>query len=81
VRVEGSAISDADFKRAGAQLINSADQVWAEAETAAEGEGADRGRVLTAYARARLSSTYLHLAASKPCTDALLASGTTVDRL
>src|SRR3990170_4132057 len=29
---EGSAISDADFKRAGAQLINGADQVWAEAE-------------------------------------------------
>ena len=29
---EGSAISDADFKRAGAQIINSADEVWAEAE-------------------------------------------------
>ena len=29
---EGSAITDADFKRVGAQLINGADQVWAEAE-------------------------------------------------
>ena len=29
---EGSAISDADFKRAGAQMINSVDEVWAEAD-------------------------------------------------
>ena len=29
---EGSAISDADFKRAGAQMINTADEVWAEAD-------------------------------------------------
>ena len=29
---DGSAISDADFKRAGAQLVTDADEVWAEAE-------------------------------------------------
>ena len=36
------------------------------------------------YSRLRKGQTlftYLHLAASKPCTDALLASGTAVDRL
>ena len=29
---EGSAITDTDFKAAGAQLISTADQVWAEAD-------------------------------------------------
>ncbi len=29
---DGSAISDADFKRAGAQLVNEADEVWAHAD-------------------------------------------------
>jgi alanine dehydrogenase len=73
---EGSALTDADFKRAGAQLINSADQVWAEAELLlkvkepieAEYERMRRGQTLF---------TYLHLAASRACTDALMASGMT----
>jgi alanine dehydrogenase len=45
---EGSAISDADFKRVGAQLINGADQVWAEAELllkVKEPIGAEYGRM------------------------------------
>ena len=29
---EGSAISDGDFKAAGAQLVDTADKVWAEAD-------------------------------------------------
>ena len=29
---DGSAISDADFKAAGAQIVDSADQVWADAD-------------------------------------------------
>jgi alanine dehydrogenase len=73
---EGSAISDADFKRAGAQLINSADQVWAEAELLLK----VKEPIEAEYSRLRKGQTlftYLHLAASKPCTDALLASGTT----
>jgi alanine dehydrogenase len=73
---EGSAISDADFKRAGAQLINSADQVWADAELLLK----VKEPIEPEYDHMREGQTlftYLHLAASKPCTDALLASGTT----
>src|SRR3954471_12522493 len=73
---EGSAISDADFKRAGAQLLNGADAVWAEAELLVkvkEPIGAEYSRLR----EGQTLFTYLHLAASRPCTDALLASGTT----
>ena len=73
---EGSAIFDADFKRAGAQLINGADQVWADAELLLK----VKEPIEAEYTRMRKGQTlftYLHLAASKPCTDALMASGTT----
>jgi alanine dehydrogenase len=73
---EGSAITDSDFKRAGAQLINGADEVWAEAELLLK----VKEPIEAEYSRLRRGQTlftYLHLAASKPCTDALLASGTT----
>ena len=73
---EGSAISDADFKRAGAQMINSVDEVWAEADLLLK----VKEPIEPEYARLREGQTlftYLHLAASKPCTDALMASGTT----
>ena len=73
---EGSAITDADFKRVGAQLINSADEVWAEAELLLK----VKEPIEPEYSRLRKGQTlftYLHLAASKPCTDALLGSGTT----
>ncbi len=73
---DGSAITDADFKRAGAQLINGADQVWAEAELLLK----VKEPIEAEYSRMRKGQTlftYLHLAASKPCTDALLTSGTT----
>jgi alanine dehydrogenase len=73
---EGSAISDADFKRAGAQMINSVDEVWAEAELLLK----VKEPIEPEYSRLRegqILFTYLHLAASKPCTDALIASGTT----
>ena len=73
---EGSAISDADFKRAGAQMINSVDEVWEEADLLLK----VKEPIEPEYTRLRKGQTlftYLHLAASKPCTDALLASGTT----
>src|SRR6476619_1748029 len=73
---EGSAITDADFKRVGAQLINTADEVWAEAELLLK----VKEPIEPEYSRLRKGQTlftYLHLAASKPCTDALLGSGTT----
>ena len=73
---EGSAVSDADFKRAGAQMITGADEVWAEAELLLK----VKEPIEAEYSRLREGQTlftYLHLAASKPCTEALLASGTT----
>jgi len=73
---EGSAISDAEFKSAGAQMINSADQVWAEADLLLK----VKEPIEPEYARMRKGQTlftYLHLAASRPCTDALMSSGTT----
>ena len=73
---EGSAISDNDFKAAGAQLAATADQVWAEADLllkVKEPIEAEYGRLR----KGQTLFTYLHLAASKPCTDALIASGTT----
>ena len=73
---DGSAISDADFKRAGAQMISSVDEVWAEADLLLK----VKEPIEPEYARLREGQTlftYLHLAASKPCTDALMASGTT----
>lgn len=72
----GSAISDAAFEAAGATIVATADEVWAQADMvlkvkepiAAEYDKMRKGQVLF---------TYLHLAASRECTDAVIASGTT----
>lgn len=73
---EGSAISDDAFRNAGAEIIPSAEDLWAKAEMilkvkepiAAEYSKMREGQVLF---------TYLHLAASRECTDALIKSGIT----
>jgi alanine dehydrogenase len=73
---EGSAITDADFKAAGAELISTAEQVWADADLLLK----VKEPMPTEYGLLREGQTlftYLHLAASRPCTDALLASGAT----
>lgn len=73
---EGSAISDADFKAVGAHLCDSAEQVWAQAELILK----VKEPIEAEYARLRRGQTlfaYLHLAASRACTEALLAAGTT----
>ena len=72
----GSGFSDDDYQKAGAEIALDAAKVWAEAEMIVkvkepiepEYKLMRKGQVLF---------TYLHLAASRPCTDALLASGTT----
>lgn len=72
----GSAITDDDFKVAGAEIIDGADQVWAEADLLLK----VKEPIEPEYSRMRKGQTlftYLHLAASRPCTDALLKSGTT----
>ncbi|UXA19929.1 alanine dehydrogenase [Mycobacterium sp. SMC-4] len=73
---EGSAITDADFKGAGAHLVGTADEVWAEADLLLK----VKEPIEPEYSRLRSGQTlftYLHLAASTACTKALLASGTT----
>ncbi len=73
---EGSSIPDADFVLAGAVLLDTADQVWGEADLVLK----VKEPVEEEYHRLRkdlVLFTYLHLAASRACTEALLAAGTT----
>jgi alanine dehydrogenase len=73
---EGSGFSDAEYARAGAVLIESADEVWAQADLlikVKEPVGAEYGRLRAG----QILFTYLHLAADRALTDALVASGTT----
>lgn len=70
----GSAITDADFIAHGAKMLATADEVWSAAELILK----VKEPIEIEYARIKSHHTlftYLHLAASKPCTDALIASG------
>ena len=72
----GSAISDDAYRVAGAEIVSTAAEVWSRAEMilkvkepiAPEYSLMREGQVLF---------TYLHLAASRDCTDALIKSGIT----
>jgi alanine dehydrogenase len=72
----GSAITDEDYTKVGATILKTADEIWdigdlvlkVKEPIAAEYKRMKRGQALF---------TYLHLAASKECTDALIESGTT----
>ncbi|AWB91299.1 alanine dehydrogenase [Aeromicrobium chenweiae] len=72
----GSSITDDEYVAAGAKIFDSADDVWSAAELVLK----VKEPVAEEYGRLRAGQTlftYLHLAASRECTDALLASGTT----
>jgi alanine dehydrogenase len=72
----GSSISDEELAAAGATMLESADAVWERAELVLK----VKEPIAEEYGRMRPGQTlftYLHLAASRPCTDALLAAGTT----
>jgi len=72
----GSSIPDEDFVAAGAAILPSADDVWQAGELILK----VKEPVAEEYHRMRKDQvlfTYLHLAASRPCTDALLESGIT----
>jgi alanine dehydrogenase len=72
----GSAITDQDYIDAGAKIVATADEVWQKADLiqkvkepiAAEYPKMRKGQILY---------TYLHLAASRECTEAIIKSGTT----
>jgi len=73
---DGSAMSDEEFVRTGATIIGDGDELWGAADLVCKVKeplpeehhrlGLHRGQTLF---------TYLHLAASKECTDALVAAG------
>jgi alanine dehydrogenase len=72
----GSSISDADFEAAGARIVAAADDVWDAADLLLK----VKEPIEPEYHRLRRGQvlfTYLHLAASLSCTEALLHSGTT----
>jgi alanine dehydrogenase len=72
----GSAISNDDFIEAGATIVATADEVWQKADLILK----VKEPLEPEYSKLRQGQilfTYLHLAASKECTDALVASGTT----
>ncbi|MDF9812394.1 alanine dehydrogenase [Streptomyces sp. SPB162] len=72
----GSSIPDAEYTGAGANILSTADEVWATADLLLK----VKEPIAEEYHRLRKDQTlftYLHLAASRACTDALLESGTT----
>ena len=72
----GSRILDSDFVAAGATILPSADDVWQTGDLILK----VKEPIAEEYHRMRKGQvlfTYLHLAASRACTDALLASGIT----
>lgn len=69
----GSAITDSDYLAQGAQIIQSAAEVWAKAELIMKVKEPLPSE-FPLMRSGQILFTYLHLAASKECTDALIAS-------
>ena len=72
----GSGISDADYIKAGAKIIDAADELWQKAELIQK----VKEPIEIEYKRMRKGQilyTYLHLAANKACTQAIMDSGIT----
>ena len=72
----GSSITDDEFIAAGAKILPTADDVWQSAEMILK----VKEPIAEEYGRMRDGQTlftYLHLAASRECTDALLRQGVT----
>jgi alanine dehydrogenase len=75
---DGSSLSDDDFVRAGATIVGDADELWAGSEMVLK----VKEPIAEEYPRLSLRKdqvlfTYLHLAASRSCTEALLEAGNT----
>ena len=72
----GSGISDADYIQVGAKIIDTADEIWQKAELIQK----VKEPIEIEYKRMRKGQilyTYLHLAANKACTQAIMDSGIT----
>ncbi len=73
---DGSSFPDAEYAEAGATIVSDAATVWARAEMILK----VKEPVASEYASIRPGQvlfTYLHLAADRPLTDALVDSGAT----
>jgi alanine dehydrogenase len=72
----GSSITDEEYARAGATILDTADEVWAKSEMIIK----VKEPIAQEYSRMRKGQilfTFLHLAASRECTDAIIKSGIT----
>ncbi|OIQ74921.1 alanine dehydrogenase [mine drainage metagenome] len=72
----GSSIPNVEYEAAGAKILATADEVWAIGDLILK----VKEPISEEYGRMRQGQTlftYLHLAASRPCTDALIQSGIT----
>ncbi len=73
---EGSAFPDAEYEDAGAEMAASAEEVWGESELILK----VKEPIASEYPLMRANQvlfTYLHLAANRPLTEALVESGIT----
>ncbi|HVB05016.1 MAG TPA: alanine dehydrogenase [Acidimicrobiales bacterium] len=72
----GSSFTDEQYAAAGARLVADVDELWAASDLVCK----VKEPIADEFARLReglVLFTYLHLAASRPCTDALVAARTT----
>src|ERR1700677_2709576 len=73
---DGSAMPDADFVRTGATIVDTAEEVWGAADLVCKvKEPIPEEYPLLGANKNQTLFTYLHLAASRDCTDALIAAG------
>lgn len=74
----GSSIRDEDFVATGATIVNDVDDLWATADLVLKVKEPIASEYPRLGARKdQILFTYLHLAASLPCTEALVAAGNT----
>lgn len=72
----GSSITDQEYVEAGATVVETADEIWTGAELVLKVKEPVREE-WHRMRRGQVLFTYLHLAADRACTDAILASGVT----
>ena len=75
---EGSSIADDQYVATGASIVADPDEIWAAADLVlGVKEPVESEYPRLALRRDQVLFTYLHLAASRACTDALVAAGNT----
>lgn len=70
----GSSFSDIDYRAQGATILDTADEIWQVGDLLLK----VKEPIAAEYSKLRKDQvlfTYLHLAASRPCTEALMAAG------